>query len=327
MRIGPHTLPNNLGLAPMAGVTDKPFRLLCKRQGAGLATSEMTTSDPRLWHTPKSKMRLDHTGEPGIISVQMAGTEPEPMAHAAKLIADQGAHLVDINMGCPAKKVLKAWSGSALMQDECRVARILEAVVAAVEIPVTLKMRTGWASDQKNAPTIAKIAEDAGIQALAIHGRTRDQKYAGLAEYDTIAAIKADVKIPVWANGDIDSPEKAKQVLDHTQADGLLIGRAAQGRPWIFRQIAHYLDTGEQLPEPSAAAVGALLLEHLRALHAFYGEVRGVRVARKHLSWYAKDRPENRSFLAVVHQATDAETQLSLTEAYFSELQRRACAA
>lgn len=327
MRIGPHTLPNNLGLAPMAGVTDKPFRLLCKRQGAGLATSEMTTSDPRLWHTPKSKMRLDHTGEPGIISVQMAGTEPEPMAHAAKLIADQGAHLVDINMGCPAKKVLKAWSGSALMQDECRVARILEAVVAAVEIPVTLKMRTGWASDQRNAPTIAKIAEDAGIQALAIHGRTRDQKYAGLAEYDTIAAIKADVKIPVWANGDIDSPEKAKQVLDHTQADGLLIGRAAQGRPWIFRQIAHYLDTGEQLPEPSAAAVGALLLEHLRALHAFYGEVRGVRVARKHLSWYAKDRPENRSFLAVVHQATDAETQLSLTEAYFSELQRRACAA
>ena len=327
MRIGPHTLPNNVGLAPMAGVTDKPFRLLCKRQGAGLATSEMTTSDPRLWHTPKSKMRLDHTGEPGIISVQMAGTEPRPMAHAAQLIADQGAHLVDINMGCPAKKVLKAWSGSALMQDECKVARILEAVVAAVDIPVTLKMRTGWASDQKNAPTIAKIAEASGIQAIAIHGRTRDQKYAGLAEYDTIAAIKADVTIPVWANGDIDSPKKAKQVLDHTQADGLLIGRAAQGRPWIFRQITHYLETGEQLPEPSAEVIGALLLDHLRALHAFYGEERGVRVARKHLSWYAKDRPENRNFLAVVHQATDAETQLSLTEAYFSELHRRSEAA
>jgi tRNA-dihydrouridine synthase B len=304
----------------MAGVTDKPFRLLCKQMGAGLATSEMTTSDPRLWHTPKSQARLDHSGEPGLISIQMAGTEPQVMAEAARLIADEGADLVDINMGCPAKKVLKAWSGSALMQDECKVARILEAVVNAVDIPVTLKMRTGWACDQKNAPTIARIAEESGIQAIAIHGRTRDQKYAGVAEYDTIADIKTRTKLPIWANGDIDSPEKAKAVLEHTQADGVLIGRAAQGRPWIFKQVDHYLKTGERWPEPSLEEVGRLLVDHLKALHLFYGEDRGLRVARKHLSWYAKDRPENRAFLAVVHRASDARTQIALTEDYFDAL-------
>ena len=320
MQIGPYTLDSKLGLAPMAGVTDKPFRLLCKRMGAGLATSEMTTSDPRLWQTPKSQARLDHSGEPGLISVQMAGTEPESMAEAARLIVDGGADLVDINMGCPAKKVLKAWSGSALMQDELKVARILEAVVNAVDVPVTLKMRTGWAHNQKNAPTIARIAEACGIQALAIHGRTRDQKYEGVAEYDTIAQIKAETRLPIWANGDIDSPQKAKEVLETTGADGLLIGRAAQGRPWIFQQINHYLETGELIDEPDPQSVGALLIEHLQALHAFYGEERGVRVARKHLGWYAKDRPENRAFLQVVQRAHDAHTQIELTEAYFHGL-------
>ncbi len=305
----------------MAGVTDKPFRLLCKQMGAGLATSEMTTSDSSLWHTKKSRHRMDHKGEPGIISVQIAGTEPEQMANAARFNVDQGADIIDINMGCPAKKVCKAWAGSALMQDEIKVARILEAVVRAVDVPVTLKIRTGWAQDQKNAPTIAKLAEESGVQALAIHGRTRDQKYEGVAEYDTIALIKASTRMPVWANGDIDSPEKAKAVLNHTGADGLLIGRAAQGRPWIFRQIDHYLNTGEYLEEPGPAQVAEILLGHLKAVHAFYGEDMGVRIARKHLSWYAKDRPENRAFLAVVNQATDAASQLDLTEHYFASLE------
>lgn len=304
----------------MAGVTDKPFRLLCKLMGAGLATSEMTTSDASLWHTKKSRHRMDHRGEPGIISVQIAGTEPRQMATAARFNVDQGADIIDINMGCPAKKVCKAWAGSALMQDERKVASILEAVVKAVDVPVTLKIRTGWAHDQKNAPTIAKLAEDSGIQALAIHGRTRDQKYQGVAEYDTIAMIKASIRIPVWANGDIDSPEKAKHVLDYTGADGLLIGRAAQGQPWIFRHIQHYLATGQHLDEPDPIEVGEILLDHLKAVHAFYGEDMGVRIARKHLGWYAKDRPENHAFLAVVNQATDAESQLALTEEYFASL-------
>ncbi|MDR9389707.1 MAG: tRNA dihydrouridine synthase DusB [Wenzhouxiangella sp.] len=320
MQIGPHALPSNLGLAPMAGVTDKPFRLLCKAMGAGLATSEMTTADPTLWHTAKSKHRMDHRGEPGIISVQIAGTEPDQMAQAARFNVDNGADIIDINMGCPAKKVCRAWAGSALMQDEKRVGQILEAVVGAVDVPVTLKIRTGWARDQKNAPTIARMAQACGIQALAIHGRTRDQKYQGVAEYDTIADIKANIDLPVWANGDIDSPEKARYVLDHTGADGLLIGRAAQGRPWVFQQISHFLATGEHLPDPSPERVCEILVGHLCALYDFYGEHRGVRVARKHLGWYAKDRPENRPFLAVVNQATDARGQLALTESYFASL-------
>ncbi len=320
MHIGPHTLSSNLGLAPMAGVTDKPFRLLCKAMGAGLATSEMTSADPKLWHTAKSQHRMDHRGEPGIISVQIAGTEPEQLAHAAQFNVSHGADIIDINMGCPAKKVCRAWAGSALMQDEPRVEAILKAVVTAVDVPVTLKIRTGWAQNHKNAPTIARMAEDCGIQALAIHGRTRDQKYQGVAEYDTIAKIKASIDLPVWANGDIDSAQKARAVLDYTGADGVLIGRAAQGRPWVFEQIKHFLATGEHLPEPPPETVGEILLGHLRALYAFYGPHRGVRVARKHLGWYAKDRPENRPFLAVVNQASDAQTQMRLTKNYFASL-------
>ncbi len=320
MRIGPHLIEPAIGLAPMAGVTDKPFRLLCKRLGAGLAVSEMTTADASLWHTRKSRKRMDHVGEPEPVSVQIAGADPARMAEAARHNAALGADIIDINMGCPAKKVCRAWAGSALMQDEALVERILKAVVGAVDVPVTLKIRTGWATDQRNAPTIAKIAEDCGIVALAIHGRTRDQKYAGSAEYDTIATIKQRASIPVLANGDIDSPAKARKVLDHTGADGLLIGRAAQGRPWIFREIAHFLTTGEQLPEPTPAEVAAILIEHLRALHAFYGEQAGVRIARKHLGWYAKDRPQNQAFRAVVNRADSAAEQVDLTFNYFASL-------
>ncbi len=320
MRIGPHAIEPRLILAPMAGVTDKPFRQLCKRLGAGLAVSEMTTSDPRFWNTRKSRTRMDHAGETDPVSVQIAGTIPQVMADAARHNADHGAQLFDINMGCPAKKVCNAWAGSALMQDEALVARILEAVVKAVEVPVTLKIRTGWDANHRNAPAIARIAQDSGIAALAVHGRTRDQQYTGTAEYDTIAAIKAGLRIPVVANGDIDSPRKALEVLRHTNADAVMIGRAAQGRPWIFREIAHFLATGEMLPAPSLTEVRDILLGHLHALHAFYGEPSGVRIARKHLGWYAKDRPENRAFLAVANRADGAEAQLRLTRDYFDAL-------
>ena len=320
MRIGPHAIEPQVILAPMAGVTDKPFRLLCKRLGAGLAVSEMTTSDPRFWNTRKSLHRMDHAGEPDPVSVQIAGTVPEVMAEAARHNADLGAQIIDINMGCPAKKVCSAWAGSALMRDERLVGRILEAVVKAVDVPVTLKIRTGWDATHRNAPAIARIAQDSGIVALAVHGRTRDQHYTGVAEYDTIAAIKAQLSIPVIANGDIDSPDKALQVLRHTGADAVMIGRAAQGRPWIFRAIAHFLATGERLPEPSPVQVRDILLEHLQALHAFYGEQSGVRIARKHLGWYAKDRPENRAFLAVVNRADCAQAQLRSTRDYFDAL-------
>jgi tRNA-dihydrouridine synthase B len=321
LRIGPHVLDNNLVLAPMAGVTDKPFRILCKQLGAGLCVSEMTISDPRFWDTRKSRQRMDHDGEPAPVSVQIAGTEPGQLAIAAKYNVEHGAQLIDINMGCPAKKVCNAWAGSALMRDEPRVARILEAVVKAVDVPVTLKIRTGWDADHRNALTIARIAQDCGIAALAVHGRTRDQLYTGVAEYDTLAAVKAALSIPVLANGDIDSPEKAAHVLRHTGCDGLLIGRAAQGRPWIFREIAHYLATGEHLPEPTLAQVRDVLLGHLDALHAFYGEESGVRIARKHLGWYAKDRPANAAFRAVVNAATTAGEQVRLTRAYFAGLE------
>ncbi|TVR95358.1 MAG: tRNA dihydrouridine synthase DusB [Wenzhouxiangellaceae bacterium] len=320
MFIGPHRISPAIGLAPMAGVTDKPFRLLCKRLGAGLAVSEMTTADPSLWHTRKSRKRMDHAGEPEPISVQIAGTDPQRMAAAARYNVDHGADIIDINMGCPAKKVCKAWAGSALMRDEALVERILKAVVAAVDVPVTLKIRTGWAAGQRNAPAIARIAEDCGIAALAVHGRTRDQKYEGHAEYDTIAGIKQDIGIPVMANGDIDSPVKARQVLRQTGADGLLIGRAAQGRPWIFREIAHFLASGEILPPPSPTEICALLIEHLQALHHFYGEQAGVRIARKHLGWYAKNRPENAAFRAVVNRADSAAEQIELTCRYFEQL-------
>ncbi len=318
-RIGPHAFAPVV-LAPMAGVTDKPFRMLCKQQGAGLCVSEMTTSDPRFWHTAKSVHRMDHAGEPDPISVQIAGTVPAVMAEAAKYNVDHGAQIIDINMGCPAKKVCNAWAGSALMRDEALVAAILEAMVKAVDVPVTLKIRTGWARDQKNALRIARLAEQCGIAALAIHGRTRDQMYTGQAEYDTIAEVKAALRIPVLANGDVDSPRKAAEVLRRTGADAVMIGRAAQGRPWLFRQVRHFLATGEDLPDPSPAEVRDLLLGHLEHLHAFYGEVSGVRIARKHLGWYAKDRPENAAFRHVVNRAETAADQLRLTRDYFDAL-------
>ena len=320
MRIGPYNIDPPVVLAPMAGVTDKPFRQLCKQLGAGLAVSEMTTGDPRLWHTQKSLHRMDHVGEPAPVSVQIAGTEPQVLADAARHNVDHGAQIIDINMGCPAKKVCNAWAGSALMRDEALVARILEAVVAAVEVPVTLKIRTGWDAHNRNGLRIARIAESAGIAALAVHGRTRDQQYTGAAEYETIAAIKSALRIPVLANGDIDSPQKAAFVLQATGADGLLVGRAAQGRPWIFREIAHYLATGTVLPPPALSEVRDILLGHLQALHGFYGEHQGVRIARKHLGWYAKDRPENAAFRAVVNRAESADAQLRLTRDYFDAL-------
>ena len=320
MLIGPHRIDPAVILAPMAGVTDKPFRLLCKRLGAGLAVSEMTTSDPRFWKTAKSLHRMDHVGEPDPVSVQIAGTVPEVMADAARFNVDHGAQIIDINMGCPAKKVCNAWAGSALMREPALVARIVGAVVRAVDVPVTLKIRTGWDASHRNAPEIARIAEDAGVAALAVHGRTRDQHYAGQAEYGTIAVIKAMLSIPVIANGDIDSPQKAKAVLDATGCDAVMIGRAAQGRPWLPGQVAHYLSTGERLPDPDPGVVGAILLEHLHALHAFYGEDMGVRIARKHLGWYARDRPENAAFREVVNRATTAEAQTRLTTAYFEAL-------
>ncbi|MET0936065.1 MAG: tRNA dihydrouridine synthase DusB [Luteibacter sp.] len=321
MRIGPYSIAPGVVLAPMAGVTDKPFRLLCKRMGAGLAVSEMTTADPRLWHTTKSLRRMDHDGEPEPVSVQIAGYDPGMLAEAAKYNADNGAQIVDINMGCPAKKVCNVWSGSALLQDEPLVARILDAVVKAVDVPVTLKIRTGWDRDNRNALTIARIAEDAGIAALAVHGRTRADKYEGDAEYATIAAVKASVRIPVMANGDVVTPEKAREVLAATGADAIMVGRGAQGRPWIFREIAHYLDTGDHLAAPTPSEVRDILCGHLEHLYAFYGEKMGVRIARKHLGWYAKDRPENAAFRDVVNRAEDASTQMRLTRDYFDALQ------
>ncbi|HEX5121989.1 MAG TPA: tRNA dihydrouridine synthase DusB [Rhodanobacteraceae bacterium] len=320
MRIGPYSIDPPVVLAPMAGVTDKPFRQLCKRLGAGLAVSEMTTADPRLWTTRKSLKRMDHVGEPAPVSVQIAGYDPAMLAEAARFNVDHGAEIVDINMGCPAKKVCNVWSGSALLQDEALVARIVDAVVKAVDVPVTLKIRTGWNRDNRNGLRIAKIAEDAGIAALAVHGRTRADMYEGEAEYETIAAIKAAIRIPVFANGDVDSPQTAKQVLDFTRCDAVMIGRAAQGRPWVFREIARYLATGEIVSPPGPAEVRDILLGHLEDLYAFYGEQQGVRIARKHLGWYAKDRPENAAFRAVANRAESAAEQMRLTRDYFDAL-------
>jgi tRNA-dihydrouridine synthase B len=324
MRIGSFQIDPPLILAPMAGVTDKPFRLLCKRLGAGYAVSEMTTSDPRLWRTAKSVRRLDHAGEPAPVGVQIAGSDPAAVADAARHAVDHGAEIVDINMGCPAKKVCNAWAGSALLEDEALVGRILDAVVAAVPVPVTLKIRTGFSRDWKNGLRVARIAEAAGIQALAVHGRTRDMLYTGEAEYETIAAIKQAIGIPVIANGDVTSAQKARAVLAATGADALMIGRAAQGRPWIFREIAHFLAAGETLSPPSLGFVRDTLLEHVRALHEFYGEQGGVRIARKHLKWYAKGRPENAVFWSAVNRAEAADEQLRLTRDYFDGLEAAA---
>ena len=320
MRIGSYLIDPPIGLAPMAGVTDKPFRQLCKQLGAGLAVSEMTTADPRLWTTRKSLHRMDHVGEPDPVSVQIAGFDPAILAEAARYNVDHGAQIVDINMGCPAKKVCNVYSGSALLQDEPLVARILDAVVKAVDVPVTLKIRTGWNRENKNGVAIAKIAEAAGIAALAVHGRTRADLYEGDAEYETIAAIKQAIAIPVFANGDIDTPMKAREVLDATGCDAVMIGRAAQGRPWIFREISHFLATGETVAAPSPREVRDILIGHLEDLYAFYGELQGVRIARKHLGWYAKDRAENAAFRAVVNRAESASEQMRLTRDYFDAL-------
>lgn len=318
MLIGPYRIDPPVILAPMAGVTDKPFRLLCRRLGAGLCVSEMTIADPRLWNTPKSRHRMDHAGEPGPVAVQIAGSDPAMLADAARHNVAQGAQIIDINMGCPAKKVCNAWAGSALMRDEALVGRILDAVVAAVPVPVTLKIRTGYSRDQRNAPAIARLAEQAGIAALTVHGRTRDQLYTGTAEYQTVAGIKAAVSIPVVVNGDIDSPRKAAAVLRETGADAVMIGRAAQGRPWLPGAIGYYLATGEEPPEPSPAEVGRLLLGHLEALHGFYGEYRGLRIARKHLGWYCREHPGADDFRRRVTRAETAAEQLALTREYFA---------
>src|SRR4051812_8054611 len=320
MRIGTFQLRNNLIVAPMAGVTDRPFRQLCKRLGAGMAVSEMVASNSLLWGSEKTLRRGNHEGEVEPKVIQIAGADPAMMAEAARYNVDAGAQIIDINMGCPAKKVCNVYAGSALLQDEPLVARILSAVVGAVCVPVTLKIRTGWNRDNRNGVRIAKIAEDSGIAALAVHGRTRADLYEGDAEYDTIAAIKQAVTIPVLANGDIETPQKAKFVLEYTKCDGLLIGRSAQGRPWIFREIAHFLATGEILRAPDAAEVREILCGHLEALYAFYGEQQGVRIARKHLGWYAKDRPENAAFRAVANRAETSDQQLHLTRDYFERL-------
>ncbi len=319
VRIGPYTLPNRLILAPMAGVTDQPFRQLCRRLGAGLVVSEMVTSDIRLWNSRKSRLRLLHEGDPEPRSVQIAGGDPQMLAEAAARNVELGAQIIDINMGCPAKKVCNKAAGSALMKDERLVSEILEAVVGAVDVPVTLKIRTGWDRQNKNGVTVAKIAEQSGIAALAVHGRTRADLYTGDAEYDTIAAIKQAVSIPVFANGDIDTPLKARQVLSATGADALLIGRAAQGRPWIFREINHYLATGELLAPPGLAEVEDILLEHLSALHAFYGDVMGVRIARKHVGWYLATLPGAREYRARFNGLEDRDAQCASVRAFFAE--------
>ncbi|MCQ4303669.1 tRNA dihydrouridine synthase DusB [Stutzerimonas frequens] len=319
VRIGPYTLSNRLILAPMAGVTDQPFRQLCRRFGAALVVSEMLTSDVRLWNSRKSRLRMPHADEPEPRSVQIAGGDPQMLAEAAQRNVELGAQIIDINMGCPAKKVCNKAAGSALMRDERLVADILEAVVAAVDVPVTLKIRTGWDRQNKNGATIAGIAEQSGIAALAVHGRTRADLYTGEAEYDTIAAIKQAVSIPVFANGDIDSPQKAAQVLHSTGVDGLLIGRAAQGRPWIFREVEHYLRTGQLLAAPTLDEIESTLLEHVQALHEFYGEVMGVRIARKHVGWYLATLPGARDFRARFNHLEDRDAQGFSIRQFFAE--------
>ena len=323
MQIGPYTLPNRLFVAPMAGVTDRPFRQLCRGFGAGYAVSEMVTSRKDLWHTLKTSRRADHTGEPGPIAVQIAGTDAAMMAEAAQYNIDRGAQIIDINMGCPAKKVCNKWAGSALMQDEALALQIVEAVVAACAphgVPVTLKMRTGWCARVKNALSIARAAESAGVQMVTVHGRTREQGYKGAAEYDTIAAVKAALKIPVVANGDIDAPEKAAAVLRATGADALMIGRAAQGRPWVFREIGHYLATGQHLAPPLVLEVRRALLAHLHDHYGLYGEYTGVRSARKHIGWYVRALPGGAAFRTRMNGIDSAALQWQVVADYFEEL-------
>ncbi|OQY50079.1 MAG: tRNA dihydrouridine synthase DusB [Candidatus Parabeggiatoa sp. nov. 2] len=320
MQIGPYIFKNNLVLAPMAGVTDRPFRQLCKEMGAGMAVSEMISSNSLLWGSEKTQRRANHDGETEPRCVQIAGADPQLMELAAQYNVENGAQIIDINMGCPAKKVCKVMAGSALLKDETLVGKILEAVVKAVEVPVTLKIRTGWDKQHRNGVRIAQIAEQSGIQALAVHGRTRACGFSGEAEYDTIAQIKATIKIPVIANGDIRSPEKAKYVLDYTGADAVMIGRAALGRPWIFREIDHYLKTGEKLPSPSITFIRDTLLAHINNLYQFYGEYTGVRMARKHLSWYSKGQPHGAVFRNTVNRVGSRLEQINLTQAFFAQL-------
>ena len=319
MKIGSITLDNNLILAPMAGVTDKPFRQLCRQLGAGLAMSEMLTSNTSLWESKKSRYRLDHSGEDSPRTIQIAGADPEMMAIAASMCVKHGAEIIDINMGCPAKKVCNVMAGSALMQNELLVARILESVVSAVTVPVTLKIRTGWDKHHRNGPVIAKIAEQAGIKMLTIHGRSRACGFGGEAEHNTTAEIKSLVGIPVVANGDITSPQQAARILKQTGADGIMIGRAAQGNPWIFREISHYLETGHLLRSPSTVEIRDTLVKHLKNLYKFYGEFTGVRVARKHIGWYCKHHQGANLFRAKVNKAEKAREQLEIVENYFGE--------
>jgi tRNA-dihydrouridine synthase B len=318
MRIGPHQLKNNLIVAPMAGVTDRPFRQLCKKMGAGMAVSEMVTSNSLLYGSAKTRRRANHEGEVAPISVQIAGSIPTMMAEAAAYNVDNGAQIIDINMGCPAKKICNVMAGSALLQDEPLVARILEAVVQALpNTPVTLKIRTGWDKSHKNALGILHIAQESGIQALAIHGRTRACAYSGEAEYETIAAVKAEARIPIIANGDITTPEKAKFVLECTRADAIMIGRAAQGRPWLFREIAHFLATGEHLPAPEVAEIHDVLLAHLDDLYQFYGEIGGVRMARKHIAWYTRGLADSASFRHAMNRLESTAEQLDAVNDFF----------
>jgi tRNA-dihydrouridine synthase B len=323
MHLGPFALPNRLFVAPMAGVTDRPFRQLCRRLGAGYAVSEMVTSKRELWRTLKTSRRADHRGEAGPIAVQIAGVDAAEMAEAARYNIDRGAQIIDINMGCPAKKVCKVWAGSALMRDEALALSIVEAVVAASVprgVPVTLKMRTGWSAAERNAPRLARAAQEAGIALLTVHGRTREQGYGGAAEHDTVAAIKAELRIPVVANGDIDSPARAAAVLRHTGADALMIGRAAQGRPWLFREIGHFLRTGQTLPPPRTAEVRGWLLQHLQDHYALYGEEAGVRSARKHIGWAVHALPGGAAFRAAMNGLESADAQWRALGAFFDQL-------
>jgi tRNA-dihydrouridine synthase B len=321
MFIGSHRLKNNLVLAPMAGVTDQPFRLLCRQLGAGLVVSEMITSNPGLFHTRKTQLRLINKDEPEPRAVQIAGADPLQMAEAAIFNVEQGAEIIDINMGCPVKKVCNVMAGSALLRDESLVTDILESVVRAVKVPVTLKIRTGWDKANRNAINIAKIAESSGIQALTVHGRTRACAFNGVAEHETAGEIKSRVAIPVIANGDITSPEAAAEILKTYHVDAIMIGRAAQGNPWIFREIDHYLSTGEKLDPPDATEVCNTLLEHVAHLHQYYGEIQGVRIARKHIGWYCKQRKNAQAFRTIINRIDSANEQLSVLQSFFEEQQ------
>ncbi len=326
MQIGPIALPNRLFVAPMAGVTDRPFRMLCRRLGAGYAVSEMVTSQRALWTSLKTSRRADHSGEPGPIAVQIAGVDAQEMADAARYNIDRGAQIIDINMGCPAKKVCNVYAGSALMRNEPLALSIIDAVVAAAAprgVPVTLKMRTGWCASGRNALQLARAAESAGVAMVTVHGRTREQGYSGHAEHDTVAAVKAALRIPVVANGDIDSPERARQVLQATGCDAVMIGRAAQGRPWIFREIAHYLATGTHLPPPPTHQVQAWLIDHLQDHYDLYGEHIGVRSARKHIGWAVRSLPGGEAFRAVMNTLDDCQAQLRAVQMFFEDLGSR----